>query len=181
MVWSLFGKKNKFEKRNPQGYKLFDELFSDFFMISFGKSTDEWLAQGWTSYELDFSKTKQAIKGGLDPKNVGFGISIQVNNHLFSQRDKIDRSQDEEYYKVIGNALAIADLARMIFGWSPAISESTGSSAQFILKIMIDTSIGLISKDDAHEDKNIKNLIVALNSGYEEMMKLARNHCKLTS
>jgi hypothetical protein len=183
--WSLFKQRSKFEIRNPSGYKLFNLLFSDICRAGFGKTIDEFLESVWESCESDFSSVQQAIKRGIEPKDAGFAVSMQLNNAAYDLTRKFDDQKDAEECFFSGTSLALVFLARMAFGTAPAISKSTGKSNNFVLTIMIDTGIGLLISGDSHllidDDNNDENaaLVDAFNSGYKEIMLLAKGYCEI--
>jgi hypothetical protein len=181
MSWSIFGNQNKFQKRNASGYKIFDELFADFFRIHFGKTTVQWLEQYWSVYEDDYMKTRKSISDGLDYKAVGFNVSVQLNNYIYSQCATIDKSKNDKYYSMMGQGLAVSHLAKMIFGWCPAISDSAGISSSSVLMVMIQSSVSLISRASITEDEKLEHLVQALNGGYKDMMNAVLARVESTS
>lgn len=147
MSWSLFGRSgSKYQRINKEGYNIFEEIFGDHIRNFYKTDVDRFLDSIADIIDSDFTKTEIACRQGKSLSVIGMNISSQLSSFLFNQKNNaevIDRRSDATLY-VSGMQVAVQQIARIIFGWAPALSKCYGhhivSISHLILKTTFDST-----------------------------------------
>lgn len=180
MAWSLFGSgASKYKKLNPAGYEMFTSVFGQHIKTLYGADVDKFLSSISEVIDEDYEKTYSAARRGAQVSVLGMNISQQLSTFLFEHRKNsqvIDMRDGTTLY-VSGAQTAFQQIARILFGWAPAISKAFGNNVMSVAYLLMKSTSDLTPDDSLYESED--RHMVKVNEGFNESYGLCRTYCEM--
>jgi hypothetical protein len=155
MAWSLFGgNRGKYDKLNSAGFEMFDAAFGVIINKTMGINTEQFLNSISDIIDSDYEQTYTAARRGSGVATLGPNISMQLSAFLFEHRKNpqvVDREDSVSLF-MSGVKTALQQIARITFGWSPAIAKAFGNNSMSVGHLIMKTTLDLVPDRSLYDE-----------------------------